>query len=429
MKGALTKTDAPQARHRDKVESIRREKREAVERQRAIRAREKAEMEDRLARQKERARSREEKIIASQRAEIESLKAQAKALKALGALARRTQRAPRATEKSERFGLIFQLREEDPSFNVSAACGALEVSRRGYYDWVAARPGRLEREKADLAAKEQVEAAFASHGSRKGSRQIVDCLARGQKVRMSRRKVQRIMRKFGIVWEGKRRRPCGPIGQDGEPKVAPNAVDRDFRRGAPLKAVSADITCLPCMDEGFVCMSGILDCQTDVLLAQKCSISMEERLVLDTYDQLRGLVLPDGIRTGPGSPGSGSPCPGGPAAGTMHASGASGDGWRSRWETRHISLRGGHGACRQARRLLQRSQGAGASRMADPHGACRKVHCLAVCGDWGPPQRDIGNALEKLQHGNLFLRILAAAFSALLMLSPAPDRNKDIPKR
>ena len=31
MMGALTKTDAPQARHRDKVEGIRREKREAVE--------------------------------------------------------------------------------------------------------------------------------------------------------------------------------------------------------------------------------------------------------------------------------------------------------------------------------------------------------------------------------------------------------------
>ena len=80
-----------------------------------------------------------------------------------------------------------------------------------------------------------------------------------------------------------------------EPKVAPNAVDRDFRRGAPLKAVSTDIACLPCMDEGFVCMSGIPDCQTDVLLARKCSISMEERLVLDTYDQLRELVLPDDI--------------------------------------------------------------------------------------------------------------------------------------
>jgi hypothetical protein len=44
-------------------------------------------------------------------------------------------------------------------------------------------------------------------------------------------------------------------------------------------------------------------------------------------------------------------------------------------------------------------------------------------------RRDIGNALEKLRHGSLFLRILAAAFSALPMPSPAPDRNKDIPKR
>ena len=222
---------------------------------------------------------------------------------------------------------------------MSAACGALGASRRGRCDWVAAR---LEREKADPAAKGQVEAAFASHGFRKGSRQIVGCLAHEQKVRMSRRKVQRIMGKSGIVWERKRRRPCGPIGQDGEPKVAPDAVDRDFRRGAPLKVVSTDIACLPCMDEGFVCMSGILDCQTDVPLARKCSIPMEERLVLDTYDQLgggsafpttsghartRASTMPHGpAGTSSGSPGSGSPCPGGPAAGTMHASGASGDG-------------------------------------------------------------------------------------------------------
>jgi hypothetical protein len=29
------------------------------------------------------------------------------------------------------------------------------------------------------------------------------------------------MRKFGIVWEGKRGRPCGPIGQDGSPRWRP----------------------------------------------------------------------------------------------------------------------------------------------------------------------------------------------------------------
>ena len=55
--------------------------------------------------------------------------------------------------------MIFRLRTDDPAFNVSAACEALEVSRRGYYDWMAAAPGRAAREKADLDAKEQVEAA------------------------------------------------------------------------------------------------------------------------------------------------------------------------------------------------------------------------------------------------------------------------------
>ena len=46
-------------------------------------------------------------------------------------------------------------------------------------------------------------------------------------------------------------------------------------------------------------------------------------------------------------------------------------------------------------------RGAGASRMADPHGACRKTRCLAVCGDWCPPQQQdsafCSLAAEKLE--------------------------------
>lgn len=294
-KGTLTKTEAPRARHRDKVETVKREKREAVARQRAIGARERAETEDRLARQKKRAKSREQKLVASQRAEIESLKAQAKALKALGTLARRTQRAPQTTERSERFEVIFRLREKGPAFNVSAACGALGVSRRGYYGWVSATAGRDGRDRADLEAKERVEAAFSSHGSKKGSRQVKYSLKREQGIVMSRKKVQRIMRKYGISWGKRRKRPYKPIGTDGEPKVAKNVVSRDFRRGTPLKVISTDITYLPCKDKDFVYLSGIIDCQTDVLLAHQCSISMEEQLVLDTFDQLKGIELPEGI--------------------------------------------------------------------------------------------------------------------------------------
>ena len=37
--------------------------------------------------------------------------------------------------------------------------------------------------------------------------------------RMGHRKAQRIMGKSGIMRERRRRRPCGPIGQDGEPGI------------------------------------------------------------------------------------------------------------------------------------------------------------------------------------------------------------------
>lgn len=293
-KGALTATEAPQVRRRNQVATIKRSKREAVERQRAIRRREIAALEEKLAKQRARAKTREEKLIARQAAEIAALKSQVKALKALGTLARRTRRAPGSTRKSERFELISQLKAQDPGLNVSAACEALEVSRRGYYDWVAAAPRRAERERADLEARSLIESAYAYRGFRKGTRQVRDCLLRKQGVVMNRKKVQRITRKYGLAPKPRRKRPWRPIGADGLPKVADNVVNRDFRRGRPLRVISTDITYLPGRG-GFTFLSGIIDCETGVVLAHVASRSMEEALVLETCDQLRGMELPADI--------------------------------------------------------------------------------------------------------------------------------------
>ncbi len=150
----------------------------------------------------------------------------------------RASRDRRVAEMEERFEVIFRLRTDDPAFNVSAACEALEVSRRGYCDRMAAAPGR---EKADLEAKEQAEAAYGYRGLKKGSRQVVDCLRRRQGVVMNRKKVQRIARKYDLAPKRKKKNPCHPIGTDGLPKVAANVVNRQFRRGRPLKVISTDI--------------------------------------------------------------------------------------------------------------------------------------------------------------------------------------------
>ena len=293
-KNALTLTDSPQVRHRNHIDTIKQAKREAIERQRNIRRREITAMEEKLARQKTRAKTREEKIIASQAAEIAALKAQVKALKALGTLAKKTQRAPQTTHKSERFELLFHLKNNDPTFNISAACKALEVSRRGYYDWIAATPKRAQREQADLEAKTQIETAYTYRGFKKGTRQIVDCLHRKQGIRMNRKKVQRITHKYNLTPKPKRKNPYHPIGTDGQPKIAPNTINRNFQQGKPLKVLSTDITYLPGRD-GFTYLSAIIDCETDVILAHTTSTTMKEQFVLDTYDQLQNHELPEDI--------------------------------------------------------------------------------------------------------------------------------------
>ncbi len=294
LKDGLTATNAPGVRHRNQVDTVKRAKRQAISRQREIRKRTVAQMEEKLAKYKARAKTREEKIIASQAAKIAALEAQVKALKALGTLARKTQRAPQTTDKTERFDLIARLKTEDPKFNISAACQALEVSRRGYYDWVAAAPKRAERQAADLEAKAHIEAAYTYRGFNKGTRQVRDCLRRTQGLIVNRKKIQRITRKFNLGPTRKRKRPYKPIGTDGLAKIAPNAINRDFRRGKPLKVLSTDITYLPSHD-GFSYLSAIIDCQTDLVLAHVTSNSMEEQFILDTYDQLAHLELPEDI--------------------------------------------------------------------------------------------------------------------------------------
>lgn len=203
-------------------------------------------------------------------------------------MARRTQRAPRTTKKSERFELIPQLEASDATLNISAACEALEVSRRGYYDWLAAAPLRAEREVEDLVAKELIEQALSYRGFKKGTRQIVDCLKRTQSVTMNRKKVQRLMRKYRLIQKPKRKRPYHVFGTDGLPKVAPNTVNRNFHRGLPRKVLSTDIAYLP-STTGFSYLSAVIDCETTEVLAYKVSDSATEQLVLDTCDQLKDL--------------------------------------------------------------------------------------------------------------------------------------------
>ena len=165
---------------------------------------------------------------------------------------------------------------------------------RGYYDWVGAAGKRAAREMRDLEAKEHIEQAFSAHGLKKGSRLIKSELARGQGIIMNRKRIQRIMRKYGIVCPHKRKRPYYPIGQDGAPKVADNILKRGFHPGCLRKVILTDITYLRCC-EGFAYLSAVLDAQSNELLAHELSLSVEMPFVLRTFDKLAGIEFAEDV--------------------------------------------------------------------------------------------------------------------------------------
>lgn len=84
-------------------------------------------------------------------------------------------------------------------------CDRLEVSRSGYYSYLKASTGREAREQLDLEAKEVILKAFNCRGYKKGARSIKMILEHDYSLIFSRKKIQRIMRKYGIV--GPHRRP------------------------------------------------------------------------------------------------------------------------------------------------------------------------------------------------------------------------------
>lgn len=102
------------------------------------------------------------------------------------------------------------------------------------------------------------------------------------------------MHKYHIVMKRRRKNPYHPIGADGEPKVAPNLLARNFHTGELRKVLVTDITYLHCK-EGFSYLSAVLDAQSDELLGYVTSRSLEEEFVLKTFDQLKGEKLAPGV--------------------------------------------------------------------------------------------------------------------------------------
>lgn len=134
------------------------------------------------------------------------------------------------------------------------------------------------REQKDLEARDIILKAFHRRGYKKGSRSIKMTLEQDYQCVMSRKKIQRIMRKYGIVCPHRRPNPYKQIAKaTKEHSVVPNKLNREFKQDIPGKVLLTDITYLPYNGNCMAYLSTIKDASTNEILAYHVS----DRITLD----------------------------------------------------------------------------------------------------------------------------------------------------
>lgn len=131
----------------------------------------------------------------------------------------------------------------------------------------------------DLEAKKIILKAFDQRGYKKGSRSIKMILENEWNTIFSRKKIQRIMKKYGIVCPHRKPNPYKKIAKaTKEHQVVPNQLNREFKQEIPGKVLLTDITYLPYNHNYMAYLSAIKDASTNEILAYHVS----DRITLDT---------------------------------------------------------------------------------------------------------------------------------------------------
>ncbi|ETI70542.1 IS3 family transposase [Neobacillus vireti] len=218
-------------------------------------------------------------VIERQKARIKLLEGQVELLKKLEVTERRLLNERENLVPSKVYQLIFETVEQNQFKRMTKYfCDLLGVSRSGYYSYLKASTSREAREQLDLEAKEVILKAFNRRGYKKGSRSIKMILENEYNLIFSRKKIQRIMKKYGIVCPHRRPNPYKKIAKSTkEHRVVPNKLNREFKQGVPGKVLLTDITYLPYNGNSMAYLSTIKDASTNELLAYHVS----DRITLD----------------------------------------------------------------------------------------------------------------------------------------------------
>jgi len=103
---------------------------------------------------------------------------------------------------------------------------------------------------------------------------------------MNHKKIQRIMRKYGLFAKVRRRNPYKAIMKKRmEHRIFPNKLQREFHQVIPFKVFCTDITYIP-FQSVFAYLSVIKDIATGEVVAWNLSLYLEMNLVTETVRRI-----------------------------------------------------------------------------------------------------------------------------------------------
>lgn len=172
------------------------------------------------------------------------------------------------------------IRAEKANFSVAFMCRQLEVSTSGFYAWNARPPSAHELE--DQRLKVLVHEAHQLGRTYYGSPRVHRALKK-QDVRVSRKRVVRLMQEEGLVGRPSRRFKCPTTDSNHGLPVAENLLQRDFKAAAPNQRWVGGTTELV-TPMGKLYLAAIIDLYSRFVVGWALSANNDRHLTLEALN-------------------------------------------------------------------------------------------------------------------------------------------------
>jgi putative transposase len=156
-------------------------------------------------------------------------------------------------------------------------CGALGVSRGGFYAWLTRPPSARSRSDEELSAK--MRASFLASDRTYGARRVWhDMLADGASCSLHR--IERLMRQQALRARPRRRRLPPDTGERSTNAISSNVLDRTFQAPAANRKWVADFTYI-WTAEGWLYVAAVVDLFSRRVVGWSMSATMTAQMVTD----------------------------------------------------------------------------------------------------------------------------------------------------